>query len=104
MSKHQLLTAAIVLSFVLPSVSKGQANWLNQIEHVSSLYDQRGYMKDKTRTVDGNLSVSRSTGNVQYVFDISSYSVNGYPVNVSLSYNQNASFTAYRRYEHLSDS
>jgi hypothetical protein len=100
-----LLVSLALLPFWIACAS-GQATstWLDNIEHVSSLYDQRGYMKDKARTVDGNVSVSRSTGNVQYVFDISSHSVNGYPVSVSLSYNQNASFTAYLRYDYQSDS
>lgn len=65
----------------------------------SSMYDYRGYLKDKSRSVDGNLSISRMNGNVQYRYEISNFNVNEVPINVSMSYNQNASWTSFVRYD-----
>lgn len=78
------------------------SSWLQNMEAASSMYDSRGYLKDASRTVDGNVSVSHSNGNVQYRYPISQYSVNQVPISFSLSYNQNASYTSFRRYNGVS--
>ena len=64
----------------------------------AAMYNYRGYLSDKSRNVHNNLSVSRMNGNVQYRYDISEFEVNQVPIKVSMSYNQNASWTSFLRY------
>ncbi|MEY3386425.1 MAG: Wall-associated protein, partial [Bacteroidota bacterium] len=72
------------------------------MEATSSLYDARGFMKDQSRTVDGEVSVSAASGNVQYRHVISQQTRLGNPITLSLNYNQNATFKSFSRYSLLS--
>jgi hypothetical protein len=46
----------------------------------------------------GGLSISKANGNVSYTYPISSYSVSGYPVNVSLNYCGGVAMTTFNKY------
>ncbi|MBU3699706.1 MAG: hypothetical protein FGM33_06815, partial [Candidatus Kapabacteria bacterium] len=72
------------------------------MEATSSLYDARGYMKDQSRTVDGEVSVSAANGNVQYQHVISKQTRLGNLITFSLNYNQNATFKSFSRYSTIS--
>ncbi|MBU3741653.1 MAG: RHS repeat protein, partial [Candidatus Kapabacteria bacterium] len=71
-----------------------------KVSNYCDLYDNRGYLKGKALTIDGNLTISNMNLAPQYIYPLHSYQVNQTTVNVTLSYNQNATYHAYVRYNH----
>lgn len=98
---RQILTSLFLL-LVSPHLSWSQegpsTTFMSNLETAANLADGRGFLKGKSNSVDGNLIVSKLNGNVQYRYDISSMSINGVKLGLSLSYNQNASYTAFKRW------
>ena len=68
------------------------------VKKLSELYDERGFEQGKAISVDGNLMVSGSNGNVSYSYPISKTTVNGYPLEVNLNYCGSVAFTAFKDY------
>ncbi len=69
------------------------------LKRTSELYDERGYRDGKTISVDGNLMVSNSNGNVSYTYPISSFNSRGYTFDVNLNYCGSVAFTSYVAYD-----
>lgn len=69
------------------------------LRKLSELFDERGYMQNKSISVDGKLITSNSNGNISYSYPLSSTTVSGIPLDVTLSYAGSVAFTAYKRYE-----
>ncbi|MBN9401190.1 MAG: hypothetical protein J0I17_13510, partial ['Candidatus Kapabacteria' thiocyanatum] len=114
MKNIQRMTTILAMAFVglvslmLPSGIAAQtvspsSTFMTEMEKASDLYDNRGYQKDKAINADGKIMVSKTNGNLQYRYDLSSYSAQGFPVTFSLNYNQNASYTSFRAYNGTSN-
>lgn len=92
---------SFLLLFLLLSresfVVLGQTNMesVYKLEDAADLYDEHGYTKGKSVSVSGNLSVSNSNGNLNYVQPISSYALSGHNINISLNYCGSATFSTY---------
>lgn len=69
------------------------------LQNASELYDERGFMKGKSLSLDGNLVVNNSNGNINYTYPISSFNLHGYPMNVSLNYCGSVAFTAFQAFQ-----
>jgi len=104
MMTRSILTTAFIamMAMLLSSELMAQVvpspEFMTEIEKASDLYDNRGYQKDKAVNADGKIMVSKTNGNLQYRYDLSSYSSHGYPISFSLNYNQNTSYTSFRAY------
>lgn len=97
--QRSLRLAVLAISIVTScSVVYGQG-FFNEEQKLSDLYDNRGFLKGKGVSQSGNLTVSNVNGNIQYQYAISSGSYNGTPINLSLNFNQNASYTSYLSYQ-----
>ncbi|MGE3801092.1 MAG: hypothetical protein AB7H80_08745, partial [Candidatus Kapaibacterium sp.] len=65
----------------------------------AELYDERGFLQNKAITVDGNLVVANSNGNVSYTYPISNWNRNGYPFAVNLNYCGSVPFLTFSEYD-----
>ncbi|MBK9246544.1 MAG: hypothetical protein IPM69_00145 [Ignavibacteria bacterium] len=70
-----------------------------KLQKASEHYDERGFMKGKSLSVDGNLVVNNSNGILSYSYPVSSFNLHSYPMNVSLNYCGSVGFTAFQAYE-----
>ncbi|MBN9401192.1 MAG: hypothetical protein J0I17_13520 ['Candidatus Kapabacteria' thiocyanatum] len=103
-----LTSALLYIAFTAPPNLAAQTtgpspSFMTGMATTSELYDNRGYQKDKAISTDGRVAVSKTNGNLQYRYDLSSYSAQGFPVTFSLNYNQNASYTSFRSYNSSSN-
>lgn len=91
-------TTLITLALVLNVLTCAGQEFFDVAKASSDLYDNRGFLKGKATNWHGNVNVSMMNGNVQYRYDLSNTTYNGIPINVSLNFNQNASYTSYLKY------
>jgi len=98
-----LATGMLLLLSLVTPIRAQQESWFSGMEDASSLYDSRGFQRDKSRSVDGHLSVSAMNGNVQYRYPISTTKPLAKPIVVSMSYNQNCSYTTFQSYDFDND-
>ena len=62
------------------------------------MYNERGYINSGNSSNPENLSVSPSTGAVQYSYPLESYPVNGVIINPTLNYVSSVSYTSFSYY------
>ncbi|MDZ4746723.1 MAG: hypothetical protein SGJ05_12080, partial [bacterium] len=94
----------LLLTFVMVACSANNIcaqdgpseSFMSNLEAATDLADGRGFMKGKGYSADGSLIISKMNGNAQYSYDISTMSMNGVKLGLSLNYNQNASYTAFK--------
>ena len=65
------------------------------LKKASDLYDARGYRTGSSSSADGRMIVSSVNGNVTYRYPVSSTTVFGYPLTVTLNYCGSVSFSTY---------
>jgi len=90
--------ASSVVGLVLTVFTCASQDFFDVAKASSDLYDNRGFLKGKATNWQGNVNVSMTNGNVQYRYDLSNTTYSGIPINVSLNYNQNASYTSYLKF------
>ncbi|HRK05482.1 MAG TPA: hypothetical protein PLW14_10355, partial [Chlorobiota bacterium] len=100
--KNCILTLILLVGSTVVFAQKPPASetWMTGMDDAVNMFDKRGFLKDKARTIDGNVSIARANGNVQYRHDLASYTVNGAPINVSMNFNQNAEWTTFRSFDY----
>ena len=96
----RLLSYVVFLGVAItdPSVFAQYSNEAFEQKKAGELYDERGFLQNKSITVDGKLIVSNSNGNVSYSYPISSWKENGYGFTASLNYCGSVAFTTYGKY------
>ena len=85
---NTLHSAAIALLMCLAVTAQtfGQSEIGYQtVSTYSDLYDNRGFLKGKSVSIDGNFTVSNVNLAPQYVYPLHSYQVNQTPVHVTLT-------------------
>ncbi len=96
-----LLALTILLFLALPGQharSQGQSEAPSVLESVLDQHDESGVLKTSSLNIDGSLTVSNSNGGVSYILPISSFTVDNYPINTTLTYNGDMAFTSYKQY------
>ncbi len=67
----------------------------NNLRRAGEFFGDRGYQRGQGYQANGNLLVSKLNGNAQYRYVLSAFQVNGMPFEFTLTYNDNASYTAF---------
>lgn len=82
------LTLLLAFLFVFAaSVTRAQySSDVFDLKKASDLYDERGYSQNSSISVDGNLIISNSNGNVSYRYPLTSWAQGGYNFNIDLNY------------------
>ncbi len=72
-----------------------ETRFANNLRSAGELFGDRGYLRGQGYQSNGNLMVSKLNGNAQYKYVLSAFQVNGMPFELTLTYNENASYTAF---------
>jgi len=95
-----IILAAITFSVVAPLASRAQySTEVQTLKQSSELFDERGYGESGAISVDGNLVVSHSNGNISYSYPIASAPISNVPLEVSLNYCGAVAFTAFKEFD-----
>jgi len=96
--KHHYCRALVAVLFLLIPLTDVFSQLTPQVENLQNqIIGSAGAMSG------GGLSIEPSNGNVSYSYPISSHSVSGYPINVSLNYCGGASMTTFTTYSVRTD-
>ncbi len=87
----------IIIAQDIPSQSESQLN------NLSDAKNNNGYKTSSVLALSGKIAVSPASGNINYVYNLASYSKSGYPINISLNYVGSVGFTAFETATTVSD-
>ncbi len=96
------VTGLLLVLVLLPSAAANLTAQYSQeayeVSKASDQYDQRGFAQNDVISVDGKVVVGNTNAALSYSYPISSFTRDGYPLNVSLNYCNSVEFTTFNQY------